>query len=116
MVTGCDLTRTALLEPLHLDRLRVGESLAVHHPVRRLPAEGVRTQPRHDVDGGELLAVAQRGGALDGPLVAAARPDSLPETATGLEHPGANLLATRIPADPLRPLSNGDTLHRGREG
>src|SRR5262245_9304390 len=113
--TWCHAPRTALLEPLHLDSLRVGQGLAVHRPVRRLPAQRVLVQARHDVGGGHLFPVAQRGRALDEPFVAVPRPDPLPEAVAGLERPGADVPGTRIPADPLRALADGDPFDRGRE-
>src|SRR3954451_22422558 len=103
------------LDALQPDRRNVRHFLAVHRPLDRLPGEVVVIYFRDDVGRRNLLAVAERRGAGDRPLLAVLAPGPLAEAARGGEGPGQDVLAGRVPADPLDSAAARDVLQRRPE-
>ena len=109
------MARFVSLDSFELDGLDVRERFAVLGPVGGLPAHGVGVQAGEDVGRGQLLAVGPHTGRLDYPLLAVLAPCALAEAAGRFERPRADVLAERVPADPLRAAADGEVLEGGRE-
>src|SRR5262245_31577130 len=104
------------LDALQLEHRRVRQILLARGPLDRLPGEVVAIDFRDDVCGRDLLPIAERRNASDRPLLAVARPGPFAEGAAGVEGPGANALARRVPADPLDSAADRDVFPRGGVG
>src|SRR5579871_4145287 len=102
-------------DALQGDRLDVRDRLAVERAVAELDGQRVGVDARQHLGRGHLLTVRERRGGGDDPLVAVALPRAAAEAAVVLEHPRADLLADRVPADPLRAAADAELLDGGRE-
>src|SRR5262249_59316307 len=84
--------------------LRVGHQLAVHLAVPRPPHERVGVHELVDVGGAAGAPVGQHARRGDRPALAVALPVAFAEAALRVEHPGADQVVQRVPADALADL------------
>src|SRR4051794_37085653 len=107
-----EIRRVALLAglgrlPHDRELVDPGHRGAADGPVDRLPARPVLAQTGDDIRRRRVLTVLPHALGLDHPLVPVAGPVALAEPAFGIEDPRLELVARRVPADPLRAREHG---------